>query len=555
MNNNPSFGGLHAEARTLIEEHQTPLLCFYLDKESNEVKMIADSESHRKVVESKLLEKVEEMLKSSLQEKNKLKFYDDHTLCQNNNYKDPVLLPLVSYDKLPTEILRTIFKHLRPEDLKTLLLVSQTWKSVADDPLLWTGFGLPTKCTKNKDLLESFLSEGSLSSKLQHLKLGKFDFNLNDSYFESFMGLNISSIEITPDVDLSNVSIELLATLVNDCKEFSIRDNYTLNFNTQKKFCSLLEAIIKKMSETSRVKSLKLQRTRLTSIAADVVSEAFKNLTSIDFYQVEISSDAIQAIFKSIRIDAKVKIMVEDESWIDCLDAILHRLEGFSFHAGPLMNGQLRRWIDILDSSCKLEYLELGEDVDVRQIPSELLVRVVNKVQRVNLQILDRRISPNQLREIFKGILGSDSKLKHLELCTMDLKVISSELFAKAANKLESFYYGFCDVSESQVLEMFRVMSLGTNLKNLGECPPCEGFSFDEMEHIELVDPVTLAKAVNNLESLHLDRGANSDDRPRLTLAQLVAIIKQLNIKTSLKKIWRFSDDNSYKPEYEIVYI
>jgi len=549
MNNNPSFGGLHAEARTLIEEHQTPLLCFYLDKESNEVKMIADSESHRKVVESKLLEKVEEMLKSSLQEKNKLKFYDDHTLCQNNNYKDPVLLPLVSYDKLPTEILRTIFKHLRPEDLKTLLLVSQTWKSVADDPLLWTGFGLPTKCTKNKDLLESFLSEGSLSSKLQYLELGKFDFNLNDSYFESFMALNISSIEITPDVDLSNVSNELLATLVNNCKEFSIRDNYYLS--TQK-FCALLEAIIKKMSEKSRIKSLKLQRTRLTSIPADVVSEAFKNLTSIDFDEVVIVPDAIQAIFKSLRIDAKVKVRVVDKNLVDSLEAIMHRLEGFSFHAGRLMNGQLRRWFDILDSSCNLKYLELGEEVDVRQIPTKLLVRVVNKVERL---YMCSTISNHQVKEIFKGILESDSKLKHLELGNMNLEVISPELFGKAANRLESFYYGFCDVSESQVLEMFRVMSLGTNLKNLGECPPCQGFSFDEMEHIEKVDPVTLAKAVNNLESLHLDLGAIRSDRPRLTLAQLVSIIKQLNIKTCLKKIWRFSDDNDFKPEYEIVYI
>ena len=32
------------------------------------------------------------------------------------------------------------------------------------------------------------------------------------------------------------------------------------------------------------------------------------------------------------------------------------------------------------------------------------------------------------------------------------------------------------------------------------------------MAHIELVDPVTLAKAVNNLESLHLDLGANADE-------------------------------------------
>ena len=83
------------------------------------------------MIESEQFEKVEDMLKSSLKEKHKLNFYDDRTLGEKNNYKDPVLLPRFSYDKPPTDILRTLFKYLRPEDLKNLLLVSQIWKSVA----------------------------------------------------------------------------------------------------------------------------------------------------------------------------------------------------------------------------------------------------------------------------------------------------------------------------------------------------------------------------------------------------------------------------------------
>jgi len=450
MNNNSRYGGLHAEAKILIENHQTPLLCFYLDKESNEVKLIADTVSQRKVRESGQFEKLECLLKRTKKEKNKLAFYDDCSLGHGQcNPKDPMF----SYDKLPTEILRAIFKYLVPEDLKTLILVSQTWKSVADEPLLWTGFGLPTKCMKNQKLFEKFF-EGSLSSKLQYLELGKCDFLLEDHHFEMFMSLNIFSIKITCDVDLSKVSNQLL-----------------------------------------------------------------------------------------LKNDAEVKIKIDDITifGIEGLESILHSLTVFSINGfDGLRDGLLRQWMEILDKSCKLKCLELFY-IDVTQIPKQMLARVANKIERVNLIFAE--CSPDQLKEVFKGMVKSDSKMKHLELTDSNLSLISPTLFAKAVNKLESFLYGLCELSESQVLEMFRIMSLGTNLKNLriyygdkeNGITSLETMGMDKMEHIELVEPEILAKAVNNLESLQLDLGASTEESSRLTLTQILAIVKKLNSKTSLK--------------------
>ena len=53
-----------------------------------------------------------------------------------------------------------------------------------------------------------------------------------------------------------------------------------------------------------------------------------KDSTSIDFEYVKIGSDEIQAIFKNLKINAKVKIMIQDKNTfeIEFLDTILHRL-------------------------------------------------------------------------------------------------------------------------------------------------------------------------------------------------------------------------------------
>jgi hypothetical protein len=113
------------------------------------------------------------------------------------------------------------------------------------------------------------------------------------------------------------------------------------------------------------------------------LSDAFKNLTSIDFDGDEISSDQIQAIFMDLKDDAEVKFEIVENTifGIEGLESILHRLTVF------MTDGLLRHWMEILDKSCKLKCLELCY-VDVTKIPKQMRAMVVNKIERVNLFLL-----------------------------------------------------------------------------------------------------------------------------------------------------------------------
>ena len=106
------------------------------------------------------------------------------------------------------------------------------------------------------------------------------------------------------------------------------------------------------------------------------------------------------------------------------------------------------------------------------------------------------------------------------------LTEIDPKTLAIAVNKLESFDFGdFGELSESHTKEMFTVMSLGTNLKIL---------DVESIKHIDAVDPETLAKAVNNLESVQFDL-----EDSNLTLAQYIAIFKRFGTQRKLKTIRR----------------
>ena len=169
----------------------------YLDQKTHQVNLIADSESQQNLRESKALLEIEDILIRTNEKKANLQFHDHqreevvnpctsslhschqsipskyHQLSWEKNlqncFKDQSL-PDGRYDKLPAEILRIIFGFLEPTDLRSLLLVSKSWKAVAEEPALWTGFDFPEKSRKSSLKLKKFMRT-SLSSKIQHVTL------------------------------------------------------------------------------------------------------------------------------------------------------------------------------------------------------------------------------------------------------------------------------------------------------------------------------------------------------------------------------------------------
>ena len=218
MNANAICGyqGLRVEAQAVIENEQTPFLCFHFDKMSKRVFIMADSESLKKVQELKALLDMENILKTTFEEGKKLMMYDqkceaEKLLCVNRPngiptqhkchlpkpkfqfswekalpgcFEDRRAPTEVNYERLPREILRAVFEFLDPSDLKQVILVSKHWKSVAEEPVLWKDFDLPIKCRKSEINFEKFFKK-SISSKLQILSLHNFFFQLNDHHLQS----------------------------------------------------------------------------------------------------------------------------------------------------------------------------------------------------------------------------------------------------------------------------------------------------------------------------------------------------------------------------------
>ena len=171
-----------AQVKDLVEQEGTPFLCLYLDQKTQQVNLVADCESQKKLRESKALTGLEEILKGTNEMKTALQFYNlqhevvnpcpgsvhschqsqpskDHKLSWEKNqqscFKDQIL-PENCYDKLPVEVLRLIFGFLKTTHLRKVILVSHSWKSVAEEPVLWAGFDLPVKSRKSSHNLKDF---------------------------------------------------------------------------------------------------------------------------------------------------------------------------------------------------------------------------------------------------------------------------------------------------------------------------------------------------------------------------------------------------------------
>jgi len=549
MNNNilPGCEGLRIQAEALIKSDQTPLLCIYLDPVSKNVYLMGDSESVKKVGELKALLDFESILKTTFESSKKLTFYDQRseaqTVCSRTHschlkptfqfswekdtpacYDDSTPAADVKYDTLPKEILRTVFSFLEPSDLQNVILVSRQWKSVADEPALWAEFRLPRKCRENEVDFGIFF-ELSISSKLQQLTLHNFGFQLNDNHFENLINLELECLVIGA-VDLSNISEETLAILVNNskrCKIMNIGHGHSLKLNQ-------FEAIFRRMGTGTNLKYLDLTEEDLSLVPSSLLENALNKLESLHTFRLKLTQNQLKAIFDTMSLKVlNLHCMDFKSVGLDIFksSASLGNLSKLSFHDSNLSYDQVCRVLELLDKSSKLKLLDLS-CVDLSRVPAEFLARVLNKVEEVTLE--DSMVQAHQLKEILLPISQGISVIRKLDLGEIEVaRELDPKILAMAVNKLEDFWFsgGFEEFSEDQIKMIFKEMSLGTNLKSL---------ALEDFQHIDKVEPETLARALNNVESVDLGES-------NLTLAQYVAFFKQLNNKTNLKTIVRIGDN------------
>jgi len=573
------------QTQNLVEQNGIRLLCLYIDQKSGKVNLLADSESKKRLGQSRAaLKDLESILESKVDEKVNLCLYDHNQVleseepCSKSGHSCHHPAPMFQlgweknpstdcfagkkwfpdvkdYDKLPAEILRILFGFLKPEDLKNMLLVSKKWKSVADEPVLWAGFDLPQKCRENSENFYRFLDTFSLSSKLQHLTLtgsesppdenldvnvDYFKFEVKDEHIQHLLNVGLASIEIK-SIDLSKVSDDLLAKLVNSCQHCDITEYYedyppppNNNFldlssdddDVKQLFLGVkkITAILRESQEGSKLKSLRLRylqkenleesvKLDLSSIPSDILARAFSKIEVLDLENLQFTSEQLSSIFD---------------------DGLGRGLRRVRLHGVEMDFIQARHFMKVLGTSCQLNKLDLS-GVDVRDIPSMFLGSVINKIEWVVLK--DLKITTDQLDDIFVSIIRGNSALKHLGMFGMNSSLSEVDLvdFSTAVNLLESV--AFDEKLPKDLIEvMFGIMAIQTNLKIIGM--PGEQIPVDAFEHIEEVHEKVLADALNNLTSVRIDMG-NYDRDCFFNMPQLITFFKQLSSRSQLKRIVR----------------
>jgi hypothetical protein len=171
--------------------------------------------------------------------------------------------------------------------------------------------------------------------------------------------------------------------------------------------------------------------------------------------------------FSKLQVLAVENLFRRSEQLISVFVSGLINLRSLTFRGIHLDAAQTRQLAKLLDKLCQLKYLNLSE-VDVTDEPSTVLARAIIKVETVFLE--EVKIKGDQLEEIFTESMTVGSNMKHLSMIGMnkDLSEVDAEVFAEAVNKLESVAFD-ADLDEDLIVEMFNVMSRGTNLKHL-EC-------------------------------------------------------------------------------------
>ena len=454
---------------------------------------------------------------------------------------------------LPSEILRSMFKFLSPEDLQNVVLVCRLWKHEAE-LVPWPGFEIPTDCFASKAKWAAVFA-GSIFSRLQVVVLhGDYcKFKFNNRNFENLLMLNLSTLTLRNDIDLSRVSDKLFAKVVNNCKEFALVSDFPFEENKlEAVFCQMASSKTKLKSVLINVKVDNDESVLdLSKISPIILSKALINLESLVLIRdIKLSEAQLKAIFGSKLKLKKLDLVIDfGSAGVEVLDSVLGNLTELRFSNYFDDTEDTRHVLEILDKTCNLKKLDLFHG-NVTGIPAELVARVVNKVETVDLSMIG--IEAHQFGAIFKKIIEGKSTMKHLRLTNFNVRTANKkglgdrlkdleEVFAKAVNKLESVDLEFNDLSEDLTKALFKVMSEGTNLKMLGTFP--EHNDLEKYDHIRKVDPEILGRAVNNLESVKIDMQLVCGDG--LTDGQKIAIFKQLNLETKLKAVIVEKEDGS----------
>ena len=170
------------------------------------------------------------------------------------------------------------------------------------------------------------------------------------------------------------------------------------------------------------------------------------------------------------------------------------------------------------------------DDSDLTSVDAGLLARLVARMEEVGMR--GTRLKVQQLEAVLASISSGDSRLKKLDISHNNLATVSPALLASAVSSLQEAVLSHTQLTWQQGEAILTAITSGdSRLKILN----ISG------NNLAKVDPGLLASAVNRLEEVEVEVkmwvGGHRWNSMLLTMEQMVAILTQSLVKTSLRRL------------------
>ena len=219
--------------------------------------------------------------------------------------------------ELPLEILRIIVTFLPPKDLLSLVLVSQLWKELGENPRLWRGF---TLCIRREHVRR--IEEVLAIRRLKHLQRIKFSKLCLNNASDNATVFNVIAFKesvkelIIRGSDLSKVSPDVIATCLNNMDKVEFVPHI---WGTGLTF-EQVDALFVKMKVETKLRVLNIRSNNLSRVSAKVMAECVNNLEEVDMWNTSLNTEQVEQMLLVSKHRTKLKSLNISGNYFAMLD-------------------------------------------------------------------------------------------------------------------------------------------------------------------------------------------------------------------------------------------
>ena len=255
------------------------------------------------------------------------------------------------------------------------------------------------------------------------------------------------------------------------------------------------ESIFQTVTENSQLKTLDISNNKLYRVEPGLLTKAVNKLKTLNISYTRLRTWQTKSVFQNLINNSQLKSLDISNNKLSSLEpdllakAIKH-LETLNIMSTALTPQQTNSIISSIAKDSQVKSLNMSFN-NLSLVNVSLLTRAVNRQE--SLKMRETSLTTHQTESILATI-SEGSKLKSLDISFIDLSSVDPVLLARAVSKLDSFNVKGTSLTTEQVQSILADNSKVSQLKNLN-------ISYNNLSS---VDPVTLARAVNSLETLDM---------------------------------------------------